>query len=159
MSDQLQGLTRRVTTQGRPLTAASSARAYNSGTQTLTTATYTAITLNSERWDDDGYHSTSVNTSRLTAPVSGRYHIGASLGFASNATGVRQLLLQVNGTTVIARDERGAVNGDNTRITIHTLYELAAGDYVEMVGYQSSGGNLATEATAAVTPEFWIERR
>ena len=65
--------------------------AYNDGTQSIPDITDTAVTFNSEDWDNAGMHSTSVNTSRFTVPVgfAGRWSFDYGASFVANATGVR----------------------------------------------------------------------
>lgn len=133
------------------------ARVYNTATQTLTTATNTVVTFDSERYDVGSCHSTSSNTSRLTVPSGegGVYTIGASIGFAANATGERIVDILLNGTTIIARIRHPAGAASQIDMTITTEYTLAAGDYVEVQLYQNSGGNLNTVAGGDYSPEFW----
>jgi hypothetical protein len=134
------------------------ARVYNDANLSINNTTFTALTFNSERFDNGSLHSTSANTGRLTAPITGLYMVGAHAVFASNATGFRVIQLRVNGTTVIEYENKGAVNGDVTGVGARTLYQMAATDYVEVVVYQSSGGALNVSATANYSPEFWMVR-
>lgn len=135
------------------------ARVYNDVNISITNTTLTALTYNSERFDDGGLHSTSANTSRLTASVTGLWQIGTHALFAANATGVRQVKLRVNAATDIAIDT--AVNagaGDDTTVNLTTLYRLAVGDYVETIVWQNSGGALNVKTSASSSPEFWMVR-
>jgi hypothetical protein len=134
------------------------ARVYNSGAITLTTGTLTALTFDSERFDTDAIHSTASNTSRLTCTTEGVYLISGTVRFASNATGNRRVLIRLGGSTYLADNTQAAVNGLATTITISTIYQLAATNYVELVALQSSGGDLAVESTASITPEFAMVR-
>lgn len=134
------------------------ANVYNNANQSISNATSTALTFNSERFDPAGMHSTVSNTSRLTIPASegGHYMVGCTFQFASNATGYRQGALLVNGSTVVAIFNTPAVSGVQTRISLCTLYPLAAGDYVEVQVYQTSGGALNVE-TSPVAQTLWAE--
>lgn len=134
------------------------ARVYNSADIALTTGAATALTFNSERYDVGLLHSTSVNTGRITILVAGVYDIGGCIRFESNATGVRDLYVRLNGTTTLVADRRNAVNGEETIISVNGAYALAAGDYVELIARQTSGGNLNVTATGNYSPEFWINR-
>lgn len=129
-------------------------RVYNNSNFLVATSTLTAVTFNSERNDNAGIHSTSANTGRLTAPVDGFYWISANVSFASNATGFREVNLRLNGATNIGRDSKNAVNGSGTAFSFGALYKLAAGDYVEVVVFQNSGGNLNVDSASAYSPEF-----
>jgi hypothetical protein len=135
------------------------ARVYNSGPPTISHNTTTALTFNSERFDHGDLHSTSSNTSRLTAPVAGLYSVGANFRFAANATGQRYGALRVNGSTVIAEDM--VLPGSAAvlpRLVLSTIWRLAAGDYVEVLAFQTSGGALDVETSSATSPEFWMVR-
>jgi len=99
-------------------------RLTNSANISITTSgTAQALTFDTETYDVNGMHSTSVNTSRITVPSdgAGTYHITASVRFANNATGFREIQFRINGTTTIAAS-RSTVNHatDDTRITLST---------------------------------------
>lgn len=133
------------------------ARVYNSAAITLTTGVTKILTFDNERWDTSGLHSTTANTSRLTAPIAGLYDIGAGVEFAVNAAGFREAYLLLNGLTPIEVDTRGPTPGQVTNITISGVkYRLAAGDYVEVAALQTSGGNLNVTAAGNYSPEFWM---
>lgn len=138
------------------------ARAYNTGTQSITTATWTALTLDSERFDTDGFHSTSVNTERFTVPagLGGKYLLNTNIGFAANTTGQRGVRLRLNDATTIAQDLRETMTDGSlgTRMSIACVYDLIPGDYVETEVWQDSGGNLNSENSANICPEFSIMR-
>ena len=118
---------------------------YDSGsTQTLANNTYTALTFNSETIDTDGFHSTTVNTSRLTIPtgLGGRYAITVSPKFAPSAVGIRTGAVYKNGGVLLYLSE---VIGSATAYVSNNvtyLVDLAAGDFIELVPVQTSGGNL-----------------
>jgi hypothetical protein len=135
------------------------ARVYHNAAVVCTTATDTVIPLNSERYDTASLHDVAVNNSRLTAPTAGLYDIAWSLRFVANAAGFRQAKVKLNNTTFIAIQAIPPVNGDLTGLVASTQYRLAAADYVELVAYQTSGGNLNVEAAGNYSPEFsmhWV---
>lgn len=124
-----------------------SCRAYRSSSQTgIVTATVTTILLDSESHDTDSMHSTVSNTGRVTFNTGGLYAVHAGVGIESNATGVRVAWLALNGSDAsrIVQSGVNAVNGDVTDLTLSTIYKFAAGDYVELHVYQTSGANRAT---------------
>jgi hypothetical protein len=139
-------------------TGPAQARVYNSAAIATTSGAVPALTFNSERYDTGGFHSTSVNTERLTAPTAGLYSIGATVRWEANAAGARQTFLRVNGTTIIDLDDRDIDAATNHTNKVNTEYQLAAGDYVEVLVFQNSGGPLNVLATGNYTPEFWIHR-
>lgn len=125
--------------------SASGVRVYQSAGQSISNTTDTTITWNSETFDTDNYHSTSTNTSRLTVPSgkAGKYLIWYCFTFPGNATGQRQVNLNVNGTTNIQKGiqiNSGASYSAQIRGT--TVANLAVADYVELAVYQDSGSSL-----------------
>lgn len=134
------------------------ARVYNSAAIPLSTATTTSLTFNSQRWNTSNLHSTATNTGRFTILIPGRYMIGGSVRYAANATGWRFAGILLNGTTYLVQDKKAAITGTTTDIHVQTIYKLKSGDYVEIQGYQDSGGNLDIEAAGNSSPEFWIEK-
>ena len=134
------------------------AHVYNSADETLATATDTALTFDSEREDTDAFHSTSSNTSRLVAPVAGRYVLTVTVRFASNSTGYRMVYFKINGTTFIPGVQTAnAISGAVTTLTASASYRFAANDYVEVYAFQNSGGNLAVVATGNISPEVTMQ--
>jgi hypothetical protein len=133
------------------------ARVYNSATQSIANTTTTALTFDSERYDNGGLHSITSNTSRLTAQKAGKYYIWASVQLAGNATGTRNLTLRRNGTTGIANLQRQGLASPPFTETISTVAHLAAADYVEVTLYQDSGVSLSTGVYAEMFPEFAMQ--
>ena len=80
--------------------------------------------------------------SKLTASQAGLYQITGGIAWPANATGNREIVLQLNGATSLAADQQSAVNGAATEQNVSTIYRLGAGDYVEEVVTQTSGGTL-----------------
>jgi hypothetical protein len=119
---------------------------------TIANATFTAVAFSAEKYDTDNFHSTSTNTSRITIPSgkAGKYLITGKLNFNSNATGYRQIAIYKNGSS-LSYNAFAVVNGNVTGVTIVSLDSLAEGDYLELFGYQTSGGNLNTESGSTAT--------
>jgi hypothetical protein len=119
--------------------------AAGTGYQTLSTATFTAITFNAtDLFDTDGFHDPSTNASRMTVPAgkAGKYAFTNRVYFdTANSTGRRIFALYKNGAVVEdAQVEYAVVSriiGLNTGII-----NLAVGDYIEAYAFQGSGGNL-----------------
>jgi hypothetical protein len=133
-------------------------RVYNSSAIAIPNSalTYTCLTFDGERWDDPGSHSTVLNTGRLTAPTAGKYLITAHIGWETYNNGVRWVGIRLNGIAFIAQQTDHWM-GTEERQTVATIFELGAGDYVEICVMQSSTappGNLDIQAVAYNTPEF-----
>jgi hypothetical protein len=125
----------------------SGCRAVPNTGQAISTGTFTALVYQTETYDVGGYHSTSSNTSRMTVPAgkAGYYDITGAVFWPAASGGVRQIQLQINGTTAIGRTVIvGSVNGIQSELFTSPYY-LAVGDYVETMAYQDSGSTLTTQ--------------
>lgn len=137
--------------------SAVAARVYNSANISISDATFTDLTFNSERYDTNTIHSTSSNSNRITLPYAGKWLIAGHVAFASNATGVRAVRLYKNGATELARQQSNAVVGFDTMISVSTADVFAVNDYVTLNVYQNSGGALNVLNAANYSPEFWCQ--
>src|SRR6266498_542252 len=77
-------------------------RVTTTAAQTLTTSVPLSFVFASERFDTDAIHDNTTNNSRLTCKTAGVYQISGQVEYAANATGRRELLIRLNGTTPIA---------------------------------------------------------
>lgn len=138
----------------------SAAKAYHSTTQSHTTSgTYIAVAFDSEEFDTDTYHNNVTDNPRLVVPSTARYLIGAAITFAPHATGERAIKFRKNGTTDLrgSGGEPTSSGSVNTLTPMTTLVDLVAGDYVEVMAYQDSGGALNMgSATISQQNTFWI---
>ena len=126
--------------------------AYQNAAQTLTTSTFTSVLLDTEEVDTDAIHSTVTNTSRFTIATAGRYRFIGQIDFASNASGYRIARLTKNGSgTAIANNYAISVGAAAMGVQVVDEILCAAGDYIELQGWQNSGGNLALVAGAGGT--------
>lgn len=133
------------------------ARAYRSTDQSINDNTATAIALDSERYDTDSIHSTVTNTSRLTCVTAGLYHIGGCVQFDVGATGIRQVRITLNGTTIIALAQVAAAGAASAVVlALACDYPLAATDYVELIVLHTQGAALNVKTVANYSPEFWM---
>jgi hypothetical protein len=130
-------------------TAMHAVRAKATGTQTLASGTYTVLNFADEDGPDVGsMHDTVTNNSRITAPATGWYVITGGVQFATNATSVRGAAIRLDGTTYINSNHGFNTGGTATAgVTVGGIYYLTAGQYVELLGVQMSGGNLDTVLT------------
>jgi hypothetical protein len=122
---------------------------YQGTGQTFTTGVFAAVTFDSSTVDSYNGHSNSVNNSRYTAQVAGTYLISGGIGWVANGTGGRGGSIYKNGSSPTgASSIVQATTAPAGTITVvafpAVLVQLNVGDYVEMWGFQASGGNLAT---------------
>jgi hypothetical protein len=131
-------------------------------TQSISTASWTAVAFTTEDLDTDvdgvGGHDSSSNPSRYTARYPGWYLVGGGVCFAANTTGQRGTMWSVNGTFV---------NGSNSLLDATASQacgvparaiqvRLDEGDYVELMCWQSSGGALNVSGTTGEQPSMSV---
>lgn len=120
------------------------ARATN-GAQTIATGASTALTFSAETFDTASLHSTSSNTSRMTVGATGVYDITGFVKWTGSASGnQRQVAIRVNGLTTYNEAYLPPSGGINLAMIVNDKLSLTAGDYVEIMAFQDTGGNLAT---------------
>ena len=134
------------------------ARVYNSANISIPNATLTALTFNSERFDNDSIHSTASNTSRLTATTAGVYSISGNFTMAPLGSGIGLIGVRLNGSLIIAYQRFAGITATNLIQAIQTTYKLAAGDYVELIAHQDSGSALNVIAASNYSPEFSMHK-
>ena len=133
------------------------ARVYNDANISIGNGAYTNLTFNSERYDTDGIHDVGSNTERLTCQTAGKYMITGSIRWESNSTGVRYVLVELNGSTTIVQQAKGAYT-DVMFMSVTTAYDLEVGDYVTLKVFQNSGGSKNIQAIGNYAPEFSMQR-
>lgn len=131
---------------------------YMSSAWTAATAT-TGLTApwNASGTDNWSGHSSSTNNTRYTIQVAGLYMMSAALCWQGNATGVRINELFKNGAMLPGSEMYLGASGTNNVTVVNPPYfvQCAVGDYLEVNGYQNSGGNLQTVTTSCYfTVEF-----
>lgn len=115
----------------------------NGTTQTISNNTQTAIAWTVEVFDTNGFHDNATNNTRITIPTgkTGYYLINARHEWDGNTSGERGLWVKKNGTTTVATADfhNAASTGPFMKVT--GVQYLSAGDYIEMICYQTSGAN------------------
>ena len=91
--------------------------------------------------------------------TAGRYLIIGNLEYAAHSTGTRAAWIRLNGTTRIGSTAFNAAPSPiPTQVIVSTVWELAAGDYVELMAFQNSGSALNTTVQGSAAPEFMLVR-
>lgn len=138
--EELRTLIDDLKTSERPIVGC---EVYNSADIAHTSSgSWQSVTFNSELYDPYGMHSTVTNTSRVNGVFPGWYLANGVLAFAANATGMRAIAVYVNGSILYAVQGMNAQSSGSTWLAISCIARLSAGDYLELRGYQSSGGSL-----------------
>ena len=120
------------------------ARGWLNGTQSIPTATQTAISLNTQNYDTDAMF-TPTDT-KIYAKRFGGYYLGfANANFSPNSTGYRAVYIRRNGspTDIVAMVSAGNWGADDGP-TLHVgdVFYLNVNEYVELCVTQTSGANL-----------------
>jgi hypothetical protein len=131
------------------------------GGQSIADASDEALLFAVEEFDQDATHAsdpTCVNParSRLVAPLTGLYAVGASVEWPTNNTGTRTLSVTRNGLSALATDRADAVNGAATLQTVQTIARLDAGDFVEAVVRKTGGGSLVVNGPSNHLSIAWL---
>jgi hypothetical protein len=131
-----------------------------SAAQAISSASETAITWNTEDFDTDTMHDNSTNTSRITFTTAGVYMFGATIPWAGSSSGRRYCYIRKNATGAWLDYSEvippGAPAG--TTQALHGVASFSASDYIEVYGYQSSGGSLDIYVDSSIKPRFWAYR-
>lgn len=123
--------------------------AYQTVVQSLTSGTFTAITMDSEQLDSDGQHSTSSNTSRIViGNTLGWYRVSGYVAYNTAAGGnTRDARLILNGATVNPGWLQESANSGgfaSAPLQPVLVQSTLSTDYIELQGRQSSGGAVST---------------
>lgn len=119
-----------------------------SSNQSISDATDTAVQWNAEDFDlpsAEAAHDNSSNPSRYTVKTAGKFFVAASVQFAANATGGRDLWFSVNGANAYykARLHTASASANSFVLASGLLpVSLVVNDYIEVFVRQSSGGAL-----------------
>jgi hypothetical protein len=122
------------------------ARAEFTTPQSIPDNTFTPLCFDTTVFDNDnvwGGGSTcgaAGSKTELIAPVAGVYEVNASVQWDTNSTGARVIRIEKNASTDLVTDQRTAIGF--TANSASTMVKLAAGDFVQALVLQNSGGAL-----------------
>lgn len=132
------------------------------GAQALTSAAWTALTLDAESTDIPGWHDNATNPSRITPNVHCRCRVYGGVAFAGNVLGNRRgactgfngaLLL---GTAQMAPNSGAAVN--LALATVPTIVDFnGTTDYVEVFGFVEGGAGITSVVSSPLTSTLVVE--
>jgi hypothetical protein len=130
--------------------------AYGNAAQTVTTSTFTKVTLNTKEFDTNNNFDSTTNY-RFTPTVAGYYQINGQIYFSTSVSTTRILIgIYKNGsaykwgndfqTTTAISAFRGVVSS--------IVYLNGSTDYVELYGYIVGSGTLAFGGTSTTDDYF-----
>jgi hypothetical protein len=149
---------------GRVLeTSAVGCRVYKTDTQTVASGSATTISFTTEAEDPGGCWDAAAAT-RLYAPEWGYYMAGGGWRLATGTTTPFRVttIIRKNGTDNLAEDM--LVTGVDAYVTVTVttgVFEMNAGDYIQLVASQDSGSDKTSVAATATDQHFcnaWLAR-
>ena len=133
------------------------ARVHRSTTQTIATATNTAVVFDTPL-DNLGGMWNPNQGDRVTVPVRGVYSLGGASSWVANAAGIRYQWFRRNGNDLKAFGPQAALPGSAVINDLEAGAKiiLEAGEYVELIVHQTSGGNLNLNTSPRFYPLFFV---
>jgi hypothetical protein len=129
-------------------------------------ASHNILSFDTNQVNIDGVHSTTTNSSRLTAPIDGLYEVHGEVKWGVGVSGgFREIEIYLgNFTAREALSEIPDTTGLGVAQDVSALVHLHAGDFVILSARQTSGSAISIAGTtsegAPDTPEFamrWVE--
>jgi hypothetical protein len=118
----------------------------NSASQTISTATNTFITYDTEDYDTNGFHDNVTNNDRITIPVgkAGKYLVTFTMNFqfTSTTTALTGAIIK-NASTIAASATIATPSSSGGVASVVTVLNLAEADYVRGRCRQDTGGDLS----------------
>lgn len=162
-TDQVLKVTGGVPVWATPATGTTfkGASVWMSADQVIASGVDTNINFDSEYYDTDGFHSTTVNTDRFTIPtgLGGYYLVVSNIWYAARTTSFRQSMIRKNDSS--ANDTYWSsfvapTSGQQTVTSISAIIKLNAGDFVTSRARQDSGSDLNVVGSANFFTKFAI---
>lgn len=134
---------------------------YQATPQSVPNTTFTLVSYDTNVYDTYGGHSTSVNNTRYVAQVAGIYMVVGRTAITFNAGGARGVGISYNGGGIGSTSPQvfagpPTVTPTSSILQVLGFQQMAAGDYIEVMAYQSAGGPLSTIASASALNVFWM---
>ena len=118
---------------------------YSTVQVSLSAGVYTAIPLDTDKFDSYGGHSTVTNTSRYVAQVAGVYEVVGGVAIASTSGTLLAAYVAKNGTQITGSgiEVPPMASHFNGTATVPVFVQLNIGDYVETYVYCSAAVQTA----------------
>jgi hypothetical protein len=126
-----------------------------SADKTIANTTTTVLTMDTELFDSNGFHSTSSDTSRLTIPAgyAGKYFISSQLFPSENSAGRREIRFRKNGSEIAGWNMNAF--GTMEMIQFYAYVDASVADYFEVTFRQNIGSNLTLYGSSSVAGSAW----
>jgi len=123
------------------------ARARSNSNVAYSTGSWQPIVMDTEVCDTDGCFV--APSTAIYAQHAGYYMLTGKIRWAANATGIRGVGIRTNGSSYVAQYVLPAFTFAQDMMCSSGMVYLTAGQYVELMAYQNSGGNLNMEGNIA----------
>jgi hypothetical protein len=142
-------------------TEARGCRVINTGTQTMIDSTITALVFNAEVNDTDGGWAAG-SPGYLYAQRDGYYLAGGSWSMVHSSSCRMWIAIRVSGSAYVGVGEiRSTANAYSVVHVATGMFWMAAGDYIQVLGLQDSGGSRTVEAASSTAQQSmlgWLMR-
>lgn len=159
---QIQALATTIDTALFTLSADHSCRVYRSsgdGAASIGTGVDVTVNFPTVKFDTDSFHTAN---DRITIPtgLGGKYVVGGGVRFQADAGGNRRTIhIDVNGSGNPIVMQSAPANGSvDARISVSTVIDLAATNYIQLHAYQDSGNALNGVIDNPAFPCLWAYR-
>lgn len=128
---------------------------YTTNSQSVATSTVTPIQFGAELYDNRGIHSTTYSNSKIIIPsgMGGLYIMTGVFSMVQSGTGYQTAAWRFNGTpTYEGRSDKVANAGVQLSNIATYMVEVPAGEYFELIAFQTSGGPLNVLADSDTFP-------
>jgi hypothetical protein len=118
-------------------------RCTQSAAQSIPHNTSTAVAFDgADSYDTDDMHSPTVNNSRITINTDGIYAVSGTFAWNGAPTVRFHLQIAVNGSITAAYNYPIDISTGTQAVAlnINTMYSFVAGNYVQLLVFQGSGG-------------------
>jgi len=136
-------------------------KAYQNTLQSVGSGSWTALALDATSIDTQSLHSNVTNNTRITIKTPGYYLVSGRCAFVGSNLGERGVYSKITfaaggsvqsgyafqPTAPVSANGMGGID----------VHKLAAGDYVEVYSFQSTGGNLNTSPGIYATYLFVVQ--
>jgi hypothetical protein len=127
---------------------------YNDADQTALDSVGVFLGFNQEVFATPGMHDNVTDNSRITIVTDGKYLINGAYILYPDPNGWRYTLVIKNGVDEAMTYNQAPDGSNGSSVIVTAVLDLIAGDYVELLTYQTSGSNLTIPHNGIYLPVF-----
>ena len=123
--------------------------------QSVGSGSFASVSFNNEQFNPSGMWDDAEPT-RITFRQSGVYIVNGRVQWDGNATNRRELRILKNGTTTLDNTTFIVSNTTDIQQQVTVIDSFNVNDYVQLQGFQNSGGNLNIESVGSWSPRIEV---